>query len=248
MNDQILTEMRVIVERAVRPVRASDARKLRMRQELLDHLRAIYDEELERLGDDAAALARARERFGDPHGLTDELQRSLSCWGPVGFVFDLYRYRQGVSLLRFALTHLLLSFLTMAAVSSLVVLLALLDRRIHEIGYFAHVMLVMALFSAGFSFSFTILAEQMGQTLYGRDSLHRRGTMIRYGLASLLVFPLLTALVHDGFTLSFASALRGLLLGCIAAPTAPVFFYFLGRQMKKQIAQEAEWLGIEIDG
>ena len=66
------------VERIVRPVRCTTPRKRKMREELLAHLTAIYDEELSRLSDPDAAWATAAERFGMPAELTCELQRSLS--------------------------------------------------------------------------------------------------------------------------------------------------------------------------
>ena len=61
-----MNEFMVLVERAVRPVLAGPARKLRMREELLAHLTGIYEEELARAGDEAAARAEAVRRFGDP--------------------------------------------------------------------------------------------------------------------------------------------------------------------------------------
>jgi hypothetical protein len=67
----------VHVERAVRPVRAAEARKLRMRQELLAHLEAACEEEHARLGDREAAQAEAVRRFGDPAAVTAELQASV---------------------------------------------------------------------------------------------------------------------------------------------------------------------------
>jgi hypothetical protein len=45
MNDTTLTPLKVVVERAVRPVRAGARRKDRMREELLAHLVCIYDQE-----------------------------------------------------------------------------------------------------------------------------------------------------------------------------------------------------------
>jgi hypothetical protein len=72
--------LRKQVERAVRPVLASEQRKLRMREELLAHLTAIFDEEQQRLGDETAALAKSRGRFGDPAQLTVELNRTVSAW------------------------------------------------------------------------------------------------------------------------------------------------------------------------
>ena len=41
MNDANLTELKVVVERTVQPIRATMARKRRMREELLAHLVAI---------------------------------------------------------------------------------------------------------------------------------------------------------------------------------------------------------------
>jgi hypothetical protein len=58
MNESILTQLKVIVERAVRPVRASTSRKRKMREELLAHVVGVFEEECARLGDDRAALER----------------------------------------------------------------------------------------------------------------------------------------------------------------------------------------------
>ena len=52
MNESILTQLKVIVERAVRPVRASTSRKRKMREELLAHVGGVFEEECARLGDD----------------------------------------------------------------------------------------------------------------------------------------------------------------------------------------------------
>jgi hypothetical protein len=75
------TSLKKVVERAVRPVRASEARKLQMRVELLGHLTGLYEEERARLGDDAAAFEAACARFGDPVELSQELDRSVGFWG-----------------------------------------------------------------------------------------------------------------------------------------------------------------------
>ena len=72
-----MKELMIQVERAVRPVRAEPARKLKMRRELLAHLICIYEEELARRSDPAAARAEALRRFGDPAALTRELQDSV---------------------------------------------------------------------------------------------------------------------------------------------------------------------------
>src|SRR5262249_33367946 len=76
MNESTLTQLKIIVERAVRPVRASIARKQKMREELLAHVVGVFEEEA-RLGDEQAALARTQERFGQAAEVTGQLQASV---------------------------------------------------------------------------------------------------------------------------------------------------------------------------
>jgi hypothetical protein len=66
-------ELVLHVERAVASLCAGSARKRQMQEELLGHLVAVYEEELSRAGDEREAVARARERFGDPEALAGEL-------------------------------------------------------------------------------------------------------------------------------------------------------------------------------
>ena len=132
MNDCMLNELKVAVERVVRPVRVSDIRKLRMREELLDHLRAIYEDELQRLGEPAAALAQAKERFGNPSQLTEELRQSVSGLEYFRYVLDRYRYRPGEPLLRFALRHRLLGLVAMVAMFLIVLPLTWVRGRFGE--------------------------------------------------------------------------------------------------------------------
>ena len=74
---RIRLEQMKIVERVVRPVRAGVSRKRKMREELLAHLTAIYEEEMERLNDSATAATEANRRFGDSKKLACELENSL---------------------------------------------------------------------------------------------------------------------------------------------------------------------------
>jgi len=77
MNEFTLTELKIIVERAVRPVRASMSRKRKMREELLAHVGHVFEEEFAQLGDDRAALERTALRFGNPAEVTGQLQESV---------------------------------------------------------------------------------------------------------------------------------------------------------------------------
>jgi hypothetical protein len=77
MNESTLTQLKIIVERAVRPVRASTARQRKMREELLAHVVGVFAEESAKLGDDRAALERTALRFGNPAEVTSQLQESV---------------------------------------------------------------------------------------------------------------------------------------------------------------------------
>jgi hypothetical protein len=100
MNESTLTQLKIIVERAVRPVRASNARKRKMREELLAHVSGVFDEEIALLGDDRAALERTALRFGSPAEVTVQLQNSV----PAGDrIMRLLEGRPGESVLRGAL-------------------------------------------------------------------------------------------------------------------------------------------------
>jgi len=72
-----MNELRLHVERAVRPIRASVGTKMKMREELLAHLTAIYEEELACGADEATAVARAKDRIGTPAELTAELDATV---------------------------------------------------------------------------------------------------------------------------------------------------------------------------
>ncbi|HTQ37909.1 MAG TPA: Clp protease N-terminal domain-containing protein [Pirellulales bacterium] len=76
------------VERAVRPVRTTTAHKRKVREELLVHLTAIYDEELARSKNPTTAMHEAQLRFGDPTELAHELDAAVPRNERIGFHFE----------------------------------------------------------------------------------------------------------------------------------------------------------------
>jgi hypothetical protein len=77
MNDFVLNQLKIIVERAVRPVQASIARKRKMREELLAHVTGVFEEESARLGDERLAIEQTSQRFGNTAEVTGQLQQSV---------------------------------------------------------------------------------------------------------------------------------------------------------------------------
>jgi hypothetical protein len=104
MNESTLSQLRILVERAVRPVRASRTRKRRMREELLAHLTAVFEEEAARLGEERGALEQTTQRFGDPTELTGQLQESVPAIDSVQCFVDYISTIRAMTLLRAALT------------------------------------------------------------------------------------------------------------------------------------------------
>lgn len=77
MNAHVRVQLEIIVHRAVHPVWASALRKHAIREELLAHVGAVFEEELERLDDEQAALCQTRLRFGVVEEVRSELQSSI---------------------------------------------------------------------------------------------------------------------------------------------------------------------------
>jgi ATP-dependent Clp protease ATP-binding subunit ClpC len=108
------------VEKIVRPVRASTPRKRKMREELLAHLSAIYDQELVRLHTPGAALKAAAERFGNPGELTEQLQAALPFRERMDhFVERWFAWRALESVARYALRQSLITLGILSTVFSL---------------------------------------------------------------------------------------------------------------------------------
>jgi hypothetical protein len=72
-----MDDLKLHVERIVRPVRATQSRKLRMRRELLAHLHAALTEERANSPDEATAMERPTQRLGTPEELSRTLQKSV---------------------------------------------------------------------------------------------------------------------------------------------------------------------------
>jgi hypothetical protein len=114
-------ELMKIVERTVRPVRSSTARKRKMREELLAHLATIYEEELERRGEPAAALNAAIQRFGAPSELAREFEVAQPFHERISYFTERFvAYRAPESASRFSLRIAQHTLVLLAAVLGIV--------------------------------------------------------------------------------------------------------------------------------
>lgn len=106
MNETVLLKLKLIVERAVRPVQASLASKKKMREELLAHVVGAFENELPYSTDEESALNQVEKRFGDPDELSRSLQQAVPWTDRSRFYFErLSAPRPGESLIRSAVRH-----------------------------------------------------------------------------------------------------------------------------------------------
>jgi hypothetical protein len=246
MNDATLSELKIVVEQAVRPLRASNPRKRRMREELLSHLMTIYEDELGRLGDEQAALEQAGQRLGDPRELTGQFQKTEPAWSRFAFLLEKLRLERGESLLHFAGKIVLLTFLLHATVILVLLPLLSITGRVSEIAMALHVFLVIGIASAAFVFVLGILADRIPRVAYGRASERSMRKTGLYSLASLPVLPLFTFVIYWSLPLDGSARLFHLQLSCFLSPTMPVLFLLLARQHAEGFRYEDEWASLEI--
>jgi hypothetical protein len=163
MNDEILTPLKILVERAVRPVHASAACKRKMREELLAHVTGVFEEEAARAGE-RAALARTGERFGDPAALMVELQQAVPAGDAVERFWDcVWGHPHEVAWRRGARQASLIAAFAFAMLLAVVWLAAI------ETSLLPAVLLQSGAVAVGFSvvwFVCTLLADGMRRAVY----------------------------------------------------------------------------------
>jgi hypothetical protein len=233
MNDAILQELKTVVERAVRPVRATMTRKRRMREELLAHLMTIFDEEAERLGDEQAALEQAKRRFGDPRELTGQLQQAVPRWDRCRSILENMGSQPDESAWHLAAKHLLVTFLIygIALLAALPILLAFgrcydlsfeggflgtVEEQLRFLGVALSMGLVVVPFNAALSIVLARLLRKIGPVLAGK----------RWGRS------LLAVLCVIALPLAFSAVFAG----------AAVLFIVMARQAAEPWRYREEWV------
>src|SRR5262249_22698702 len=105
MDESTLRQLEIIVERAVRPVEASVFCKRKMREELLAHVSAVFEEEAVKLGEERAALEGTAQRVWDPVELTRQLPESVSASDVILRFFESSTHQHGRSPFRRAVRN-----------------------------------------------------------------------------------------------------------------------------------------------
>jgi hypothetical protein len=201
MNDVTLKELKIVVERAVRPVGATFYSKRKMREELLAHLVSIFEEEMQKAADEHAALDQSKQRFGDPRELAGELQGTVSRWDRfLYFIENFICFRAGESVLHHAARVAVLPYMWFAGICLLVPPVLLIRGRQYEIGRTMFGMLAASVVVSGMVFILTFLAHGLRDTLYCDTSRRSIPLAMVHGLLSALLLPI------GGFVLSWTAS------------------------------------------
>jgi hypothetical protein len=242
MNEASLTRLKIIVERAVRPVRASTRRKRAMREELLAHVLGVFEEETARIGDDRAALERTALRFGDPTGVTGELQATVPSGDGIRRSWE---GRPGESALRAGLR--IAGVIGALAMFSLGVVLLATGRD----GAWPREAVITCVRSAlalpAYLFGLVFLTVWMEKALYGPAG--RSWPKVALVTAGSWLFMLLLGAALTWCTgpteWDYSSAV---LITIWLGVTTPVFLYGLARSSIVRRRYHEEWASLDIAG
>jgi ATP-dependent Clp protease ATP-binding subunit ClpC len=243
-------ELMKAVERVVRPVRASLARKRRMRDELMAHVTALFDEEMRLPNSKGEALSRAVRRLGDPAELTAQLQQTL----PAGDVIARFVDRLWIDALH---KPLLRRAGRNAAVVGLLILLAFsmavppfLPAVLNKGTWRLFAVFVMigwfTLLLTSLAFVFTVLEFGLRQTVFA--STRRLGFATLIGFASYLVIPATAFLACLALTGDAASSLDVATPAAGCALFAPLVLYLLAAQSADEQRYREEWGTLDVPG
>jgi ClpA/ClpB-like protein len=192
-----------IVERTVRPVRASIVWKRKMRDELFAHLSGIYEQEMSRLHDPATALEQAARRFGKPGELTRELESALPAYERFsGLIERWVQYRAPESASRYSLRIAVHTFWLLAGSLSLVTLGVFLRYGwIEAVQTMARVFAAILLLTPPLQFAISLSLIRMRDAMWGAFGS-------RKSLGRVFVYFLVIAAVAELYLMGVAAVAR----------------------------------------
>jgi hypothetical protein len=236
MNESTALQLKILVERAVRPVQAGIESKRKMREELFSHVTLAFEDELARLNDEPAALERAARRLGDPAELTRQLQETARCWRwTIWWVEQWLVPVSGGSTMRRALRFGLLALITFAV---LLLPLFVFKHRLHEWP-------LIFLPPLGLSVAIAML-DWMRESL-SLPGWQRWWRAILIGLASALVTPAVTfafcLIISGNPGLSLGMGLSLLPVNLVATPLLLVIMAY---GTMKEVQYQREWASLPI--
>ena len=248
MTESVRTGLMVIVERAVRPVQATLDRKRKMREELLAHVNGVFDEELARRGDEAAALAEAERRFGDPSEIAAQLEATVPAYDrPFYQLEQMTRVRPGESLYRRAgRWALLIAALnaTMTALGTLPVLLFAEER--YRLPSMLALLVVITVGSAVLTVAFVLLTHSLRQALFGSAGV-AFGRAAAAAVLSCLAPVVMIFLLYLAVSGDTTTSLNLIPRSAAFVPLIPGIMILAAWQIEQERRYIREWAELRID-
>lgn len=244
MNDTTIQQLKVLVERVVRPVRASIARKRKMREELLGHLASVFEEEA-RAGDEAAALTKTVERFGDTMELTRRLQASVPATD--GFHYYLERFAGVPShepVVRRAGRYA--GVVGLASGVFLIVFWATVGRNEDWFSLARLPSILTPFWVALLVFGATLIEQGMRHALFDVDG-KRWPRIIAYATAAWLLVPGLVFAWYLAITGSFAASVLEVWPLFVSGLLGPVVLVIIVNAVIAEIRYLEEWASLKIE-
>lgn len=248
MTPETETALKTIVERAIRPVRATFESKRRMREELLAHVNEVFDEELAKTSDAVLALAATERRFGDPAHVADELQRSVSRYDRAVASFEritLARPEEGA--VRRAGRWGTFVFVVMALFDGPAVLLThLLTDSGHDLGFLCAVFFCLVAGSSLATFEFVLLGGWLRRSLFveGQRSAVRAVCVVlaAFLLPAATMFAELLLLTRDANWSVFFMGRAWVLV-----PLSLALVFLVARKFDEERPYCDEWASLSIE-
>jgi hypothetical protein len=248
MNESTLTQLKIIVERVVRPVYGSTACKRKMREELLAHVTAVFDEETKR-GDEGVALQRTAERLGAPAELTAQLQGTVSASDRMSAAIEaLLGFPPHGSKWRLALRHALLvaAMITPLLVLMIGIMTAVSVPWSEWLTVYRLPALLTPVFCAVLTFGASLLVQSMIDALFGPQG-RSWPRVIGLSAAAWLLVPAVSLLWCVGMNGDVAASSRDVLSLLLPGALAPVVLVLVGGLSIGEIRHCEEWAALKLD-
>jgi hypothetical protein len=243
MNESTLTQLKIVVERAVRPVRASTSRKRKMREELLGHVSGVFEEEFAKLRDERLALERTAQRFGQSGELTEQLQATV----PASDVIDrLFAGQPGESTLRaatrLAAWNLALGVIVFIAATFLSGFGTVWPREAILFTVFS------ILFLPVFMFLLTFATELIRQAWYEPARRSRlRAALLTFGWFTIIMISIEGLTWLNGIRSVYGDNIDRIWITLWLAASIPWMPWCLAHVADARIRYQREWASLRID-
>jgi ATP-dependent Clp protease ATP-binding subunit ClpC len=245
MNESTLTQLKTLVERAVRPIRAGTTRKRKMREELLAHVSAVFDEEAKLGGDEAAALVRTSQRFGNPAELTRQLQATVPASDSASwFIEELIGFPPREPALRLAARHAFLTGVLCAV--GLAIMIVVIGRWDEWLTLDRQAAILSPVYMGVLIFGASLLGHGMLQAFYGQDG-RNWPRVLAIGAAAWLLVPGVTLVWCYALTGGFMSNLFEMWPLFLSGLLAPLVLLIAVRACISEIRHCEEWASLKID-